>query len=491
LTNVQGTNAGTYAVLVSDTHGRSLSSNAVLYVGQPTLITNQPQSMVAIPGGSARFSVGASGTAPLAYQWLLNGAAVAGATNGAYQIESVALTDIGTYTVVVSSSWLSVTSSPALLSINPQITVNGNLGSALTYTNVYSVQVRVGTTFTNGSVFYTLDGSTPDFGATYYTGPFTLSQSAVVRAVAYDEDFNAVQSFPVTVTLIISNTLTVVNPGGGSVALNPPGGIYRNTQSVQLTATPSNGWTFLQWSGSVSGATPIITVPMANNLNLRAVFGSPFTVTAPANGSIQFDPPLSMFPYGSTVEIYAVPAKGYYFALWGGGTLSGIGNPYALPMTKANPAITAAFGSLAAAHYSLTPIPNGNGGISVTPQATSYASNSSVQLTANAQGTNHFYYWTGDVTSSANPLYISMRTNRTMTANFSGGVYLVQFAPPTVSGTNFQFSLTGAPLQSYDVTVSTDFVNWSLFKTVTNTSGSIPLQDLCTNAQKYYRAWLH
>ena len=85
-----------------------------------------------------------------------------------------------------------------------------------------------------------------------------------------------------------------------------------------------------------------------------------------------------------------------------------------------------------------------------------------------------------------------MRTNHTVTANFSGGVYPVQFAAPAVSTTNIQFSLVGAPQQAYDVDVSTNLTDWMLFKTVTNTNGAIPLKDsTTTSAAKYYRATAH
>ena len=362
ITNAQATNYGSYTVAVSNLAGGTLSSNALIMIGDAPSITNAPAGVGAVPGSPADFSVGASGTQPLSYQWQFNGTNIPGATATNYVVNSVTLSNLGAYSVVVSNGWASVTSAPALLELNPQISVNGVVGTNFSFTNVASVQVQMATTFAGGSIFYTLDGSTPDFGGAYYGGPFGLSQSAIIRAAAYDQDFNAAQSVPVTVNMIISNTLTVVNPGGGSVALNPPGGVYRSTQSVQLTATASNGWTFIQWSGAVSSANPVITLPMMSNQTVRAIFGSPFVVTPPANGSIQFDPPLGMFPYGSTVEIYAVPAKGYYFALWGGGVLSGIANPYAFTMTKTNPPVSAAFSALSAGRYSLTVIPNGNGG---------------------------------------------------------------------------------------------------------------------------------
>src|SRR5271168_5514763 len=47
-------------------------------------ITTQPQSQSVMVGSTATFSVVATGTAPLSYQWSENGTAIGGATNSSY-----------------------------------------------------------------------------------------------------------------------------------------------------------------------------------------------------------------------------------------------------------------------------------------------------------------------------------------------------------------------------------------------------------------------
>src|SRR5205085_10709137 len=71
-TNVQATNAGNYSVVVSNSVGTVASGNAVLTVNTPPLITAQPQSQTVIAGNLASFTVAASGSTPLYYQWRLN-----------------------------------------------------------------------------------------------------------------------------------------------------------------------------------------------------------------------------------------------------------------------------------------------------------------------------------------------------------------------------------------------------------------------------------
>ncbi len=89
-----------------------VSTNAVL-----PLITSQPQSLNTLAGQPAGFTVSATGTPPLHYQWRLNGAPIAGATTTAYFIASAQAPDLGTYSVDVSNAQGTRGSSNALLTL--------------------------------------------------------------------------------------------------------------------------------------------------------------------------------------------------------------------------------------------------------------------------------------------------------------------------------------------------------------------------------------
>jgi PKD repeat protein len=65
------------------------------------------------------FTVTATGTAPLEYQWRKDNADLAGATNSTYVIASATTADAGTYTVVVRNAAGSRTSEPATLTVLP------------------------------------------------------------------------------------------------------------------------------------------------------------------------------------------------------------------------------------------------------------------------------------------------------------------------------------------------------------------------------------
>jgi hypothetical protein len=84
----------------------------------PAIVT-QPASLSVSTGGSASFTVSASGAAPLSYQWYLNGSAIPGATSATYTIASADPSHAGNYTVQVSNNQGSVTSAAAALTVSP------------------------------------------------------------------------------------------------------------------------------------------------------------------------------------------------------------------------------------------------------------------------------------------------------------------------------------------------------------------------------------
>ncbi len=123
LASVTSANAGTYTVLVSNSAGSVTSAPAILTVstvGAPA-ITSQPVSQNVTAGATVTFTVGATGTAPLSYQWMKSGANLSGATTSTLTLASVTTADAGSYTVLVSNSAGSVTSAAATLTVNPAV----------------------------------------------------------------------------------------------------------------------------------------------------------------------------------------------------------------------------------------------------------------------------------------------------------------------------------------------------------------------------------
>ena len=82
-------------------------------------ITSQPASQVISTGQTAIFSVTATGTPPLIYQWQKNGANITGAMSSSYTTPPTTTADSGEqFRVVVSNSLGNVTSNAATLTVN-------------------------------------------------------------------------------------------------------------------------------------------------------------------------------------------------------------------------------------------------------------------------------------------------------------------------------------------------------------------------------------
>jgi sugar lactone lactonase YvrE len=117
--------------LFNDPYGVVLDSSGNLYVvdqgdftvrkgsfaGAPQVQT-QPTAQYVAVGGSASFSVVASGAAGLTYQWSFNGSAIPDATGSSYTITNAQSSNSGPYTVTVTNGYGSATSSPADLNVN-------------------------------------------------------------------------------------------------------------------------------------------------------------------------------------------------------------------------------------------------------------------------------------------------------------------------------------------------------------------------------------
>ena len=85
--------------------------------GAQPVITSQPASQTVAWGSNVTFSVAATGTGSLAYQWQFNGLTIANGTGATLTLTNLQLTNQGSYSAVVSDTISSVTSSNANLTV--------------------------------------------------------------------------------------------------------------------------------------------------------------------------------------------------------------------------------------------------------------------------------------------------------------------------------------------------------------------------------------
>jgi hypothetical protein len=283
ITNAQTTNSGNYAVIVTNRAGSVTSSNAVLTVTNiPPTITVQPISQTNGVGTNVTLTVAATGTAPLSYQWqvngtnLVNGGQFSGATTNMLTITNAQTTNSGIYTVIVTNFGGTATSSNAVLTVTnipPAITVQPKnqsiaMGSNVTFvvtatgTGPLSYQWQVnGTNLVNGGQFSgaTTNMLTISNVQTNNSGSYTVIVTNLAGAVTSS---NAVLT-------VLSAPVITMQPTGQSMAVG-------STATFAVTAIGIAPLSYL-WQvngtnlvngGRISGATTsVLTISNAQTTN--------------------------------------------------------------------------------------------------------------------------------------------------------------------------------------------------------------------------------
>ena len=120
LPGVNASDSGAYSVVATNALGSATSAIATLSVSTvalpPTILT-PPADLSVASGGSASFTVVATGTAPLSYQWFKGLMPISGASAATLTIPNVSAGDAGDYSVTVGNSAGSTPSAVAQLTV--------------------------------------------------------------------------------------------------------------------------------------------------------------------------------------------------------------------------------------------------------------------------------------------------------------------------------------------------------------------------------------
>lgn len=117
INNLQTTDSGTYAVVVTNPSGSTTSSVPVNVLLLPPQITQQPVSTTRFVGASPSFSVSVVGSAPLTYQWKSNNVAISGATSSSLTLNNVQLSYAANYSCTINGPGGVTNSAAAALTV--------------------------------------------------------------------------------------------------------------------------------------------------------------------------------------------------------------------------------------------------------------------------------------------------------------------------------------------------------------------------------------
>jgi len=294
-------NGAQFTVVLSNSVGSVTSSVAALTVSAASVapsITTQPASQTVTAGQTAMFTVAATGTAPLTYQWQKNSAAIAGATSSSYTTPATTSSDSGAqFSVVVSNAAGNATSSAAMLTVSaasvaPSITTQP---ASQTITAGQTAAFSVAATGTAPLTYQWKKNSAAVSGAnsSSYTTPVTMSSDSGTQfSVVVSNASGSATSSAATLTVNAATTLQITTSqlSGGFVAgsynatLSATGGSTPYTWSL-LSGTLPSGLT-LNASGSISGTPSLagsfpFTVQVKDGAGLSASANFTINVASP------------------------------------------------------------------------------------------------------------------------------------------------------------------------------------------------------------------
>jgi hypothetical protein len=309
--------------------------------------------------------------------------------------------------------------------------------------------VAISDPWSNATIYYTTDGTTPTANSPVYVNPITVSSNTTLKAIA-----TAVGDAPSAVS---SATYTITS-AVATPTFSPAGGTYSSSQAVTLAdsttgatiyyttdgATPTTGSNKYTGAITVSATETIQAIAVAANYSNSAIASATYTIGLPPATTPAFAPAAGTYTSAQTVTITDTTSNATIYYTTDGTTPTTGSNKYTgaitVSATETIQAIAVAANhsnsAVASAAYTINlPAPDftiSGTAVTVAPGA---ATGNTSTITVTPSGG-----FTGSVALTA-----------AITSSPSGAV-----SPPTLSfGSTSPVSITGAAAGTATLTVST------------------------------------
>ena len=344
---------------------------------------------------------------------------------------------VGLCPVVVSTDPMDKAPDVAL---NKVISATFNTDMKPSSVNSTTFTIKQGATVIAGVVAPTADGKTFTFTPSTPLMPFATYTGTITTGATDTFNTAMVSDYVWTFTTIPQVLLSATPVAGGSVN---GAGTFAQGSSVTVTAMPSSGYTFTNWTlnGTEVSTSSSYQFTMAGNKSLVANFTpvapGEFAVnlsSSPANGGTTNGS--GSYFAGSSVTVTADPNNGFTFMNWtDNGVVVSMSSSYQFVITM-NRTLVANFKAIPASQFAvvLSASPAKGG---MTDGEGAYSSGTSVTITATKNTGYTFVNWTEKATgveASKSAIFtFPLTTNRTLVANFVLNTYTLNVT--AVNGT--------------------------------------------------------
>ena len=380
-------------------------------------ITATPNTVYQSQASTLTSSPVTTGTSPYNFQWFQRAPGgnyiTVGINSASYTFPGSTTTGAWTFLLQVTDSVGASTNSTSVdvtVSSTPIFTITVNQGPHGT--------INPGTTSVNlgSSQSYTIS---PDVG---YHVADVLVDGLSVGAVTSYLFTNVIADQTLAATFVQNEYMLIVSVvGSGSVAKSPSQASYHYGDTVQLTATPIDDWSFLGWSGDFSISVNPVSVIINGSTSVTATFIQSasyiLTVSTVGSGSVVKTPEQTSYHSGDAVTLTAIPSAGWSFSGWSDG-FSNSANPVIVTINGT----TSVIATFTQDSYALTVSTVGGGSVALN-NAGPYHLGDVVKLTANPIAGWSFSAWSGALAGSANPVDLSIVGDMSVTAFFTQNAY--------------------------------------------------------------------
>ncbi|MEI9866433.1 MAG: LamG-like jellyroll fold domain-containing protein [Limisphaerales bacterium] len=244
----------------------------------PPVIYSQPTNQAVLTNNTATFTVVAGGATPLSYQWcfnsipLTNNRHIAGSTTASLNISNTLPADAGNYTVVITNSLGSITSSIARLAI-------------VTIPTAITLQPQSQTVIVGGNVIFTAAaiGDAPLNYQWYFNGNPLADNARVVGSTSTNLSLSNVQTSDAgNYTFTVTNLVSSMTSTTAVLTVLVPATI--TTQPVGRSVPPGLPTTFT----AAAAGTPVNLQWQLNGTDIPGATGSSYTIAAVGTNDLGF-----------------------------------------------------------------------------------------------------------------------------------------------------------------------------------------------------------